>query len=532
MKTRNARIAAAVFALGVVLAPLYGPLSRVRAASTTAGDDIEKDMKTVAAAYALVEKNFADPVSSEAAFYHGAIPGMLKTLDPHSTFVDPVEYREMQRKQKAQYGGVGMEITMNEERKVLVMRPFVNAPAWNADLRRGDVITAVDGKDTAGLDSSAVADMLRGPVGTEVRVSVKREGGKEPVTAIVRRGEIATSVVDAYWVKPGIAFVNVSTFESQNVGRNVDEMLGRMGEQSVNGLILDLRGNLGGLVTEAVSLGGRFLRSGQTVVSHHGRAEAEQVFRAKGNPLAQNYPMVVLVNGASASASEIVSGALQDHDRAWIMGDTTFGKGLVQAQFPLAEGAALLLTIAHYYTPSGRLIQRDYTHQSFLQYYYGHNKETAQNSQDVKATDSGRKVFGGGGITPDEKYPQPKWNLLQRRLGVAYGGPDAFYRFASSYFGTEKPRLPEGWQPDDAVLDKFKQFLTKLQVPFTDAEFSEVRPWLKERIRWEFYFRAFDKSVADRARWSDDPEIAKAIESLPKAEALLHAAQKTYALRK
>jgi len=531
MKIRKSVFAAVIVAVVMLLAPLYGPWNHVKAAQTAAADDLDRDMKTVAAAFALVEKNFADPISSETAFYRGAIPGMLHTLDPHSTFVDPVEYREMQRKQKAAYGGVGMEITMNEERKVVVMRPFPNSPAWNGDMRRGDVISAVDGKDTTGLDSAAVADMLRGPVGTDVKVSVKREGGTEPVTATLTRAEIGTSVVDAFWVKPGVAFVNVSTFESQNVGRNVDELLAKMGEQNVQGLILDLRGNLGGLVTEAVALGGRFLRSGQTVVSHHGRAESEQVFRAKGNPLAQNYPMVVLVNGASASASEIVSGALQDHDRAWILGDTTFGKGLVQAQFPLAEGAALLLTIAHYYTPSGRLIQRDYTHQSFLQYYYARNKEAAQNTQDVKATDSGRKVYGGGGITPDEKYPEPKWTLLQRRLGVSYGGPDAFYKFASSYFGTEKPKLPSGWQPDDAVLDKFKQLLTKLQVPFTDAEFDAVKDWMRGRIRWEFYFRAFDKTVADRARWSDDPEIKKAIESLPKAETLLHAAQKTYAMR-
>jgi carboxyl-terminal processing protease len=217
------------------------------------------------------------------------------------------------------------------------------------------------------------------------------------------------------------------------------------------------------------------------------------------------------------------------------MGETTFGKGLVQAQFPLSEGAALLLTIAHYYTPSGRLIQRDYSHQSFIQYYYAQNrqKEAAQNQQDLKATDSGRKVYGGGGITPDEKYPSPRWSLFQRRLGVVPGSPDTFYHFASVYFGAEKPNLPQGWQPTDQVLERFRSYLKDKQVPFTDTDFDANRDWIKERIRYEFYFRSFDKTVANRvALWSTDPEIAKAIDSMPKAEALLHQAQKMYALRK
>jgi carboxyl-terminal processing protease len=235
--------------------------------------------------------------------------------------------------------------------KVIAMEPFPGSPAWRADLRRGDTIVAVDGKDVTKKDSAAVADMLRGPRGSQVHVGVMREGATDPVTVTVTRGEIETSLVDAFWYKPGIVFLKVSSFEAQNVARDVEAAMQKLGESNVKGLILDLRENRGGLVTEAVSLAGRFLHDGQVVVSHRGRSEKEQTFRAsKANPAAQKYPIVVLVNGNSASASEIVSGALQDHDRALIMGDTTFGKGLVQAQFPLSEGA-LLLTIAHYYTP-------------------------------------------------------------------------------------------------------------------------------------------------------------------------------------
>jgi carboxyl-terminal processing protease len=405
MKIRTAAFAAVLVAGSVLLASLYGPRIHANAAAATV-DDLDRDMKAVAAAYALIEKNFADPVSSERAFYQGAIPGMLHTLDPHSNFVDPAEYRDMQRRQHAQYYGVGMQITMDGP-KVIVMEPFPRSPAWNADLRRGDVISAVDGRDTTGLSSADVAEMLRGPKGTQVRVSVMRDGATEPYTASVTRGEIETSVVDAFWVKPGIAYVGVTTFEAQNVSRNIETLLRKMDERNINGMVLDLRNNLGGLVTEAVRLAGRFLRQNQIVVSHHGRAETEQVFRANANQLAQKYPIVVLVNGASASASEIVSGALQDHDRAWIMGENTFGKGLVQAQFPLAEGAALLLTIAHYYTPSGRLIQRDYSHKSFVQYYYSRNKEATTENQEVKATDAGRaeRSMAAEGLHPMRRFP-------------------------------------------------------------------------------------------------------------------------------
>jgi carboxyl-terminal processing protease len=512
-----------------VVVTLYGP-GLARAASPA--DDLDKDMRAVANAFALVEKNFADPVPAERAFFQGAIPGMLHTLDPHSNFVDPAEYREMQRRQRAQYYGVGMQIGMDGPSKVIVMEPFVNSPAWGAGLRRGDVIVGVGAEDVTGMDSAAVATKLRGDKGTPVKVTVRREGVPEPYSVTVTRGAIETSVVDAFWVKPGIAYLGVSTFEAQNVSRDTETLMNKLGEANVNGLVLDLRGNLGGLVTEAVSLSGRFLRNGQIVVSHRGRAEQEQTFRAKANPLAQKYPIVVLVNNASASASEIVSGALQDHDRAWIMGDTTFGKGLVQAQFPLSEGAALLLTIAHYYTPSGRLIQRDYSKGSFFDYYYARPKDPNQeNNKDVKATDSGRKMYGGGGITPDEKIPNVKLEVFQRRMGPQ-NSPNVFYKFANHYFAGKKPVLDVGWQPDEAVIDRFKTFLRGQNVAFTDEEFAQHRKWVAGQIRWEFYYRAFDRAAAERAKWADDPQVLKAIESLPKAQSLLSQAQKVFAMRK
>jgi len=207
------------------------------------------------------------------------------------------------------------------------------------------------------------------------------------------------------------------------------------------------------------------------------------------------------------------------------MGETTFGKGLVQAQFPLGEGAALLLTIAHYYTPSGRLIQRDYSHKSFFDYYYA--KRDTQNQDDVKPTDTGRKMFGGGGITPDEKYEPQKPTLFQRRLANS----SVVFHFASTYFGPKKPELPKNWSPDEETIGRFKDFLYSNKFPFTDAEFNRDKKFVREQLRDEFYLRAFDKKTSERAQVVDDPEVAKAVESLPKAGSLLAEAQKQVARR-
>jgi carboxyl-terminal processing protease len=364
-----------------------------------------------------------------------------------------------------------------------------------------------------------VADRLKGAKGTPVKVGVRRYGAPEPISYTVTRGEISPGVVDTFWVRPGIGYITIKTFESQSVGREMDEGLQRLGEDSVNGLILDLRGNRGGLLNEAVAVAGHFLSKEQTIVSHHGRSEPEQVFRAKTGNQGRLYPIVVLVDRNTASASEIVAGALQDHDRAWVLGESTFGKGLVQAQFPLSEDAALLLTIARYYTPSGRLIQRDYSHRSFFDYYY-HNRETeGQNSNDVKMTDSGRTVYGGGGIAPDEKFPGATPNAFQIHLLAPQ--PGTFYHFGSAYFGAETPHLPEGWVPDQAVVDRFRGYLKEQGIEVTDAEFAQNRTWVEDQLKREFYARAFDKRTADRTAMGADPEVRQAIESLPRAHALL-----------
>jgi carboxyl-terminal processing protease len=517
-KTRSAVFVPLVIVIGGLTAGLWAPTIAHTATGQSEGD-LRGNVKSFASAYALIEENFADTIAPDKAIYQGAIPGMLRTLDPHSNFLDPEEYRLLQQNQRGQYYGVGMEVMMDGPH-VAVVQAFPDSPANRAGLRRGDIIAAVDDRDVEGEDSGAVADRLKGPRGTQVKVGVRRTGAPKIVSCMVTRGEISPSVVDAFWVRPGIAYVNIKTFEAQSAGRDMEDDLRHLGEENMNGLILDLRENRGGLLNEAVEVAGHFLRKDQTVVSHRGRSEPEQVFRAKTGNHGREYPVVVLVNRNTASASEIVAGALQDHDRAWVMGESTFGKGLVQAQFPLSEDAALLLTIARYYTPSGRLIQRDYSHRSFFDYYYHNRQEDSQNSNDVKMTDSGRTVYGGGGIAPDEKFPPQTINTFQRRV-VPFPYPGEFFHFGSLYFGADKPQLPQGWSPDEALVQRFHDYLRKQGMNFTDKEFSENRTWVEEGLKSELYARAFDKRSADRLNWANDPEVRQAVESLPRAHALL-----------
>jgi len=299
-----------------------------------------------------------------------------------------------------------------------------------------------------------------------------------------------------------------------------------MGEQNIKGLILDLRGNPGGLLNEGVAVAERFLQKGQLIVSHRGRASAEKRYVARNGTAGRDYPIVVLVNRSSASAAEIVTGALQDHDRAWVFGDNTFGKGLVQTVYPLSENTGLALTTAKYYTPSDRLIQRDYSSMSFFDYYY-RKTEGTQNTQDVKMTDSGRTVYGGGGIAPDEKYTPAKLDRFQ----VDLIRQAAFFNFTAKYFGTNSAKLPRDWQPDQDVENAFHRFLLDSGISFTEAEYATDHDWMRSQLRREVYAYAFSVDDANRIAIETDPEVAKAVESLPKAKALLDTAKKLLAQR-
>jgi len=491
--------------------------------AATADTDIDQALKSFTSVYGLVEANFADRLSPDRAVYRGAVQGMLRTLDPHSNFFDPKAYEDMREDQRGHYFGVGMLIGPQPPNKVVVIAPTPGAPAYKAGLRPGDVILEVNDKKAEGMTTDDVRENLRGPRGTKAVIKIGRAGVDKPLTFEVIRDEIPKKTVrEGHFVKPGLAYISVESFSSESTGREVEEQLERLGQKNIKGLVLDLRDNPGGLLTEGVAMADLFLQRGQKIVSHRGRASAEKRYMAQRGSRGADYPIVVLVSRTSASAAEIVAGALQDHDRAWILGENTFGKGLVQTVYPLNEKTALALTTAKYYTPSDRLIQRDYSHTSFVDYYYRKNTET-KNLQDVKMTDSGRTVYGGGGIAPDEKFAAPDANKFQLRVARRH---NAFFKFAANYFGAKEAKLPAGWEPDQQVMNDFHQFLLKDKVEFTEAEWAENNDWLKQQVRRELYVTAFGLEEARKLAVDNDPMVQHALESMTKAKSLLDNAKK------
>jgi carboxyl-terminal processing protease len=511
-----------------ILGGVYGP-GLTRAAAASSEDDTRAAVDSFSRVYALVERHNADPVDPEKAIYKGAIPGMLRTLDPHSNFFDPREFQLLREDQRGHYYGVGMQIgaSRKDKDKTIVIVPFPGSPAFKKGIRPGDVIAAVDDQPTAGLTLTQIADKLKGPRGTKVKVTIEREGSPAPLVFDLVRDEIPRKTVeDAFWYRPGIAFIEVDSF-NENTSREVEENIKRLGENKIKGLILDLRANPGGLLNEGVAVAGRFLHKGQLVVSHRGRASTEKPYVAKTGDGGHDYPIVVLVNRYSASAAEIVAGALQDHDRAWILGETTFGKGLVQTVYPLSEGTGLALTTARYYTPSGRLIQRDYSNISFYDYYF-RKEADVKNPLDAKSTDSGRTVYGGGGITPDEKFAEPKLDTFQILLARR---KFAFFNFVAHYLGTHSADLLQGWKPDQVIVEDFHRYLLDTGVTFSEADFTGHLDWIKQELRREMYTSVFGLDEARQLAVEDDPEVAKAADAMPKASALLERARRIIAER-
>ena len=523
---RGALLVVGVLAVSAVLGGVYGP--PVRATSSNV-NNLQDSIKSFTRVLSVVEKNYATPVDTDHALYFGAIPGMLRVLDPHSSFFDPRAYANLREDQRGRYYGVGMTIVPREN-YTYVLAPMPGSPASRAGIRPGDVIMAVDTKPTEGLSSSEVADMLKGPKGTIVHITMKRVGYDQPLNFIVTRDEIPKHSVDsAFMLKPGVGYIKLSGF-NETTDSELSAALKQLNASTLDGLVLDLRGNPGGLLNEAVAVSDMFLDKNQLIVSHHGRASQERRYYAVRGSRGDTMPLVVIVNGGSASASEIVSGAIQDHDRGLIVGEQSFGKGLVQTVSGLSENTGLALTTARYYTPSGRLIQRDYKDTSLYDYLYNHKNPPPT---EVKLTDSGRQVTGGGGITPDVPVQQTKLDpfqemLLRRDIFFGYqGGVGSF----TTYFLGSKPEITKEFVADEDVLKSFRTYLDKEKVKYTDADFSDNLPWIKHEIKKELFISVFGLTEGYKVDLEDDAQLQKAVESLPQARALYENARKIVAQR-
>jgi carboxyl-terminal processing protease len=495
----------------------------------------------------IIQQNYID--GNKLDFnnvYKSSIIGMLRTLDPHSNYFDKEEFDEMKTDQRSEYFGIGASIQnylVGDQVETYITGTFDRAPAFRAGLRYGDRIDAVDGLAMHGKSSADVRDKIRGPRGTLVKVTITHAAtGKTEVVDITRDAVPQPSVPDAYMIRPGVGYIDMTRGFNYDTTDGLEKALDFLHAQGMNALVLDLRNNPGGFLEQAIRVAETFLPAPQAILTQKGRDGLNTRTYTSTNNNPDRTPLVILVNDFTASASEIVAGAMQDHDRALIVGQTSFGKGLVQSIIPLEYGAGLTLTSAKYYTPSGRLIQRDYSDGGFYNYISkgGTLRDSGQSKQPsgpASHTDTGRPVYGGGGITPDEPVEPARATAVQDRLRM----PAFFFvREAANgrIPGLEKYRVnnqiefghdlaPTDFPINDTVFAAFKEFVAKEPawkglVPQIDRN----RSFLETQIRLQFATAAYGTVTATQVLTKQDPQVAKAIEITPRARDLAVAAMR------
>ncbi|MBI4474087.1 MAG: S41 family peptidase [Acidobacteria bacterium] len=521
MRLRPSR---AIFSLAVLLAlsALAGGIFGGQVGATTKEpEDVQASLQLFNSLLSLVEENYATEVDSDKAVY-GAIDGMLRTLDPHSRFFTPKEFTALREDQRGRYYGLGITVTTRFGKVTVVSPPFLGSPAEKVGLRVGDVISHVNGEPTLGMDLNEVVSKLKGPRGTSVRIKVVRPGVDEPLEMTVIRDEIAKfTVSNAFRIRDRIGYIKLESF-AETTGTEIKEALRKLDAQTLDGLVFDLRGNPGGLLPEAIEVSETFLQKGQMIVETKGRT------RGSNRPYASQrinndnlFPLVILINPQSASASEIVAGAIQDHDRGLIVGETSFGKGLVQSVYTLSKNAGLALTTQKWYTPSGRLIQRDYSQISQFDYYNHRDATKEPKKEDIHYSDLGRVVYGGGGITPDYIVKETKIIDFQDMLGKRF----SFYTFVQEFLSSNS-KIDSQFQVSDELLEEFRKHITKRGITFDAKDFEENREYMKRLIRYEVFYNRLGVSEAQRVLLGGDPQVLKAIELIPEAKLLAARSQK------
>ncbi len=463
----------------------------------------EAAMKRFINVFRILEERSADPVDIDQAFYQGIIPGMLRHLDPHSSFFDPDQYGQLKQMETSTRKGFGTVVSILPGR-VLVLQTLPNTPSARAGMMPGDEILAVNNYRLDRLELEQIVGLLNESKQKPAQLVVRHPGNIRLAELTLIPEEMQSSSVErAFELQPGIGYIRVGSFE-EKTGLQIREAIEKLGGRKLKGLVLDLRNNPGGLMTAALETSSFFLKPGQMILSVKGRNVPEKIERVPEDNHPFTFPLAVLVNGKTASASEIVSGALQDHDRAMIVGEPSFGKGLVQSVFPLSENTGLALTTALYYIPSGRSIQKAFKSADFA---LGATAAHPNERTDFK-TDSGRPVPGGGGIIPDiAAYP-----VEMTQLRTVLEASASFTTFASEYIRDNK--IAAGWQLSPQVLDQFQAWLAARQIQPSLREWIANHDYLSSRLKTEIYNLALGVEKGDEVEAQYDPPIQKALDAV------------------
>jgi len=468
-----------------------------------AQDDLDQQLRAVMGAYSLAAENAADPVNSEQALYAGAIPAMLRQLDPHSIFFDPGQFQQLKRMESSTSKGFGSVVSIVPGR-VIILQTLPGTPSQKAGLAPGDEILGINGYIIGQLDVEQLPQLLEQSRQQQARLDVRRAGVPSLLHFTLTPQEMQSPSVDrAFFIGAGVGYIRVTSFD-ENTAREAQAAIGKLGGNRLAGLVIDLRNNPGGILTSAIQMVSLFLQPGQKIVTVRGRHVPETTQTVPTIATPYGFRLAILVNEKSASASEIVSGAMQDHDRATILGTATYGKGLVQSVYPLGEGTGLALTTALYYTPSGRSIQKPLDAARF-----NLGPTTAHpNKESEFRTDKGRLVTGGGGIRPDIVVEPPLTNRLRHVLDASA----SFTNFATEFLRTHK--IDEEFEVTGELLDQFRVFLSDREIRPGLAEWLAEREFVSNRLKTEIFNQAFGVEKGDEVEAQRDPVILKALETL------------------
>jgi len=502
-------------------------------------DKIPEHYKTFTAALAAIENNYVDKVESDSLVY-GAIRGMLSTLDPHSSFFTPSEYARMRERQEGRYYGIGITIFKVDE-GIAATKVFEGSPAYKKGIRPGDVISRIMGEDAKGWTTEQAMQKLRGPKGTDVRIEIKRRGYEQPIPIQLMRDEVYIPTIPAYFMIDGTTgYIQLRDF-GENTDRDLKHALRDLASKGMRRLLLDIRDNPGGPLDQAIKVSNEFLPRGKMIVYTRGRVQnSDQDYRATEDTEFTDMPVVVMANRSSASASEIVTGALQDHDRAYIVGETTFGKALVQSIYKVSGQAGLALTTAHYYTPSGRLIQRpwDATFDEYLSYQLKDQEvDRPHNAGDLKRTDSGRPVYSGGGIEPDKRVVGPIEGFNPGRVGRLLNGRQAFASYAQKFNAEGDTRIAQpstgrqivkqNFVVDDAMLTDFREHLKTERIRVDEEGFQKDLDFIRAMIRFRIDEAVFGVAEAQRHLISVEPQAQIGLSMFGEAQKLTELSRTT-----